>query len=306
MAASHGSIGSEHTEVASSAPSLNESSLLSKSISNGIYDKAIIQRNTTLAWMGDFQSIKDLVAEYFELDGQWDSPGGEKKVFYCGGIATITWMKKRKLLQIEGPNARLIKRNLLSVLLCEDTGFDSTTNESPTTTICHLGCSCGCKELSVDIEGMKLDMTIVESRQERAIAGNTLALDQVKAEVKKLSSKFEVINCMLSDSNRVKLDSDARKDEAFSRLRDDNNVLRNENDLLLNTVEVLTHELSESRAMVKSNESMDDVVVTYANSLPVAGAALPDSIEINYVQATGEQDQLTESCTSIISEMQNT
>ena len=89
-------------------------------------------------------------------------------------------------------------------------------------------------------------------------------------------------------------------------MRDDNNVLRNENDLLLNTVEVLTHELSESRAMVKSNESMDDVVVTYANSLPVAGAALPDSIEINHVQATGEQDQLSESCTSLIFEMQNT
>ena len=83
--------------------SVNDSCLVSELTPNNEYDTSTIKKNVKLAWVGDFQSIKCLVNEYLELEGEWVSPGGEEKVFFCGNVPTITWLSKRKLLQIDGP-----------------------------------------------------------------------------------------------------------------------------------------------------------------------------------------------------------
>ena len=62
---------------------------LSKQKLNNEYDTAIIEKNLKLVWHGHYQSVKCLVAEYLKLHGKWDSPGGEKKVFYCDGLKPL-------------------------------------------------------------------------------------------------------------------------------------------------------------------------------------------------------------------------
>jgi hypothetical protein len=48
------------------------------------------------------------------------------------------------------------------------------------------------------MEGVKLDMTIVESKQGKAISDNSRAIDQVRADVHKMQSEFEIINLTVS------------------------------------------------------------------------------------------------------------
>ena len=212
-------------------------------------------------------------------------------------------MSKRRLLQIDGPNAGSIQRKLLSGLQCEDTVFVNAINNDPpnNTERCH-GCSCNCNKLSLELEGTKLDMTIIESRQERAIACNFREIQQIKAEVNKMLSEYEKINCMMRDLNSAKSISDANNGEIISRLRDENDALRKEKEVTSNTLEALTLELCKWKAMANLNESVDAVVTTYANSKPV---------EATMTQTLGSSQptnavELSEPCTSIFTESQNT
>jgi hypothetical protein len=48
------------------------------------------------------------------------------------------------------------------------------------------------------MEGIKLDMTIVESKQGKAIRDNSRAIDQVRADFHKMQREFEIINLTVS------------------------------------------------------------------------------------------------------------
>ena len=100
MAESPVILGSANVEPESN--SLNSKvDYLSNSISNGKYDASVIRKSLKFAWIGELESMKSLVSDYFELSGEWVSPGGERKVFNCGGRPTITWMNKKKLYHLK-------------------------------------------------------------------------------------------------------------------------------------------------------------------------------------------------------------
>ena len=130
-----------------------------KSSDNNEYDVSSIKNYLKLAWTGDFLSLKTMVNKYLKLDGEWISPGG--KILYCNNTPTITWWNKKKILRIEDAGNSLTEK-LMSSLCCQnvvaDNDFDSAI--CPST----LGHGCRCKELSVDMEGTKLDVAIVESK----------------------------------------------------------------------------------------------------------------------------------------------
>ena len=147
--------------------SSNDNSLLSESFSNSEYDISVMEKNLKFAWVGDFSSVKCWVAEYLKLDGIWDSPGGEKKAFYVGDIPTIYWWNRKKVLSFNGPNAVAIKQKLLSTL-CDG---DITKENIPLTNSPNIHAkaksSSSCNVLSADLEGIKLDRTISQCKQER-------------------------------------------------------------------------------------------------------------------------------------------
>ena len=136
-----------------------------------------------------------------------------EKIFYSGDIPTISWWNKKKLIQIDGVNAMVIKRKLLSanVLSCENIGNERATprlNEASDAMLSAMetcGCTCNCsgKVSTADMEGLKLDMTILESRLNSCNALNS-ELNSLKSKQQAMEAiirKHEEISCNLNDDN---------------------------------------------------------------------------------------------------------
>jgi hypothetical protein len=68
----------------------------------------------SLAWTGDYQSLKDFVSDDLQLEGVWSQPGGDKKLF-TGDEATIIWRRNKNLLSIDGKRANDIVGKLCKI-----------------------------------------------------------------------------------------------------------------------------------------------------------------------------------------------
>ena len=236
-----------------------------KSSDNNEYDVSSIKNYLKLAWTGDFLSLKTMVNKYLKLDGEWISPGGEKKILYRNNTPTITWWNKKKILRIEDADNSLTEK-LMSSLCCQnvvaDNDFDSAI--CPST----FGHGCRCKELSVDMEGTKLDVAIVESKHGKMIDKNSQEISQMKCEVNNIVSQLGNINNIVNhlEEARAAIDEHDESTEVIARLRD-------ENALLINTLNIITCELEKYRTFDikensgsnKLNGSIVEVVTTNAN-----------------------------------------
>ena len=181
-----------HDEIEPSASSMLDNLMSSgfKSTNKNEYDPSIIAKNLKLAWTGDFHSVKSMVAEYLEIDGTWVSPGGEKKVFYVADSPVVIWWSKKKYIQIEGDKGMSLKRKLLSTSMinCENVGCETAkshlseeSNANPnsndmlsSTKVCNCICNCSGGILVADVEGLKLDMAILEKRLNLLNSCNTM------------------------------------------------------------------------------------------------------------------------------------
>ena len=116
---------------------------------------------------------------------------------------------------------------------------------------------------------MKLDMTIAESKQERAI-------DQVREDVNKIQNDFNSINCIIRNLAHDKVVLNTYDAEIIDVLRDENRVLSD-------TLEILTVEFAKHKSAMNSPKSIIDVATPYANSpvLPTIGIDQP----VNQVEA---------------------
>ena len=105
----------------------------------------------------------------------WDSPGGEKKEFYSGDIPTISWWNKKKLIEIDGGNAMAIKQICYlrtCHLSCENIGNENAkpclneASDAMSSAVGMYNSTCNCSgEVSIaEMEGLRLDMTILQSR----------------------------------------------------------------------------------------------------------------------------------------------
>ena len=132
-----------------------------------------------------------MVSKHLKLDGEWISPGGKKKILNCNNTPIITWWNKKKILRIEDADNCLTEKLMLS-LCCQnvvaDNDFDSAI--CPST----FGHGCRCKELSVDMEGIKLDVEIVESKHGKMIDKNSQEISKMKCAVNNIVSQLGSIN----------------------------------------------------------------------------------------------------------------
>ena len=155
-------------------------------------------KNLKLSWAGDFESLQGIVSDYMKFDGKWSSPGGEKKV--CSdGNTSITWWKKRKLLAVEGKQAKRITE-LLIVILTNNVMLHSSDQPgninkdlSDSNKISLVNsCSCKCNSLAVDIEELKLDV-VLESKMEHKTNTNTEIINNVQQELLNIQSKCDML-----------------------------------------------------------------------------------------------------------------
>ena len=70
----------------------------------------------SFAGTGDFDSLKLLIAEDLKLDGTWEHPGGDQKVFKFND-SSISWRKSKGLLQIEGDEMGKVYQHLCKKIL---------------------------------------------------------------------------------------------------------------------------------------------------------------------------------------------
>ena len=135
----------------------------------------------TLSWVGDFESLKEFVNMNLKLYGEWSSSGGDKKVFtYADGLTTISWRKSKKALIIESKEINRLKLKRC-LLVCESVFEDEHALTEAVNHIENLSWSCRCNELSVDVEGAKLDVTIAG----REIRHNTNSIQNIENRIKK-------------------------------------------------------------------------------------------------------------------------
>ncbi|CAB4023111.1 Hypothetical predicted protein, partial [Paramuricea clavata] len=119
-----------------------------------------------LAWMGDFDSLKQFVSEKLNLNGEWVSPGGDKKLFNDGYIS-ISWRKNKKALLIDGDDREKFKTPL--------------------------------SELSTGVEGIKLDVTIAE----REIEVNKSAISKVESNLHEINSGYEDLRLQFDEYKKI-------------------------------------------------------------------------------------------------------
>ena len=151
--------------------------------SNG-HDNSVAKSSLKLTWTGDYLSLKSFVCNTMKLQGDWTQPGGDKKVF-TGKSFRITWRKGKKLLNFEGIDSNKIKR-AFCIELCDIHEFKQDIQRvNPVATcidICSTTCKCG--ELSVDLEGVKLEQVI--SQNDIKVNGHNVGmLNDVVSNLKK-------------------------------------------------------------------------------------------------------------------------
>ncbi|CAB3997803.1 Sushi, von Willebrand factor type A, EGF and pentraxin domain-containing 1, partial [Paramuricea clavata] len=129
--------------------------------------------NLRLSWAGDFDRLKEFVKSDLELQGSWSSPANEKKLFVSDNVELL-WWKNKKFLKINGEDANRIKRCMINAMFTSlnldsiKSGVDMATNtenslneNQPTK---HQCTGCECSKLSPDLEGLKLDLVVLESK----------------------------------------------------------------------------------------------------------------------------------------------
>ena len=113
----------------------------------------------SFAWTGDFDSLKLLITEDLKLDGTWEHPGGDKKVFKFND-SSIIWRKNKGLLQIEGKEMGKVYQHLCKRIL--NSLHSSVKNVNSSDMSCQTNVdtprlsSCTCADVVFDIEELKL------------------------------------------------------------------------------------------------------------------------------------------------------
>ena len=124
-----------------------------------------------------------IVSKNVDFVGVWTSPGNDKKK-YSDGYSSISWRKSKKVLEIEGRDRNLITAKLCT-MLCND--FDPVQS-SKSDNYCEFPSTSN--EMLVELEGVKLDVTITE----KDIRDNKHSIKNVEDCLDKVVGKLNIIN----------------------------------------------------------------------------------------------------------------
>ncbi|CAB3999531.1 Hypothetical predicted protein [Paramuricea clavata] len=154
-----------------------------------------------LAWMGDFDSLKQFVSEKLNLNGEWVSPGGDKKLFNDGYIS-ISWRKNKKALLIDGDDRDKFKSKLCRMICANDFNKGNMCEETKTVNVECRSASpirAPLSELSTEVEGIKLNVTIAE----REIEVNKSAISKVESNLHEINSGYEDLRLQFDEYKKI-------------------------------------------------------------------------------------------------------
>jgi hypothetical protein len=103
--------------------------------------------------------------------------GSRQAKKYSDGDTSISWRKGNKVLRIEGKGNNQINATLCSIICNSGISHEETGAVNNLSSVSHRTTS----ELSVEMEGVKLDITIAE----KDICNNKLTIENVEARLNK-------------------------------------------------------------------------------------------------------------------------
>ena len=237
-------------------------------------------KNLKLSWTGDFELLQYIVRDFMKFGGKWNSPGGEKKV--CSdGDTSIIWWKRKKFLLVEGKHADRLIELFVMILTNNATPFspDKPGNINKDLSQPEEGnlinsCSCKCNSLAVDIEELKLDNVVLESRMEHKTNTNTETINNLQQDILKLQSMCDMLAGRVGNIDET---SHERERNVISNLESQNKFLTAE-------VKTLNHKLENLEKKTKAGEVMN----THANTIP----SNKDTYVDNSKLAVNDTDQI--------------
>ena len=158
-----------------------------------------------MKWLGNLESLKAFVFALFGEDGKWSSPGGSAKSFRNESV-TITWYANKRSLLFNGVLGDTLRDRIIIDLLKVEVFESSKANSSPLlrdistqTDVVDAGSPINTYNmLSVEIEGLKLDFTVFESKMYSEIREieHTNSVNNVKDDLKIAEANQEHINAL--------------------------------------------------------------------------------------------------------------
>ena len=142
---------------------------------------ALLTGDLSFAWTGDYDALKAFVVDDLKLNGNWEQPGGDKKVFKFNN-SSIVWRKNKGFLQIEGEEVGCVMQRLCAKILSEYTNTENVNNIDVS---CQT--SAECVSLESEIEGLKTSQAV-----DREII---LSLSDTVAQIAGFIKQFQEQNC---------------------------------------------------------------------------------------------------------------
>ncbi|CAB4035133.1 Hypothetical predicted protein, partial [Paramuricea clavata] len=176
----------------------------------------LIHDGDTYLWTGSLADLKCFVDEILNLKGKWSSPEGEAKLFCATKpdfvIKWFGWRSQKLVIQVD--SAENFLTQTFESLVNKSKGNKADSKNGTDGVIVSDGdtahpavlevCKCSC---SVDLEGLKLEITILESRLFAAISKNKLESDIDLLRVKQKESEAAIrrqddVICTLNEENQ--------------------------------------------------------------------------------------------------------
>ena len=195
---------------------------------NSLIHGISINNKGKLIWNDSFEELKKFVEEFLPTtDGEWGCPGGDVKQYKSVDL-DLRWHPSTRSITLNGKLKESINEKLIHLALVTGLLNNKNTEHAATDKYCmnepELS-DCNCAHLNADMEGIKLDMTILESRMLAAMSKNEHESDIISLRVKLVDMEAVVHN----------------QDEIISRLSEENLSFRSR---LLN-LEKLVHFMSQ-------------------------------------------------------------
>ena len=144
---------------------------------------ALLTGDLSFAWTGDYDALKVFVVDDLKLNGNWEQPGGDKKVFKFNN-SSIVWRKNKGFLQIEGEEVGYVMRRLCAKILSEYTNTENVNN---------IDVSC---QTVADLECVSVESEIEELKTSQAVDREIiLSLSDTVAQIAGFIKQLQEQNC---------------------------------------------------------------------------------------------------------------
>ena len=211
MAAGHAIVSSDLEQNLNGKSTSNRSNILDIAVKH-----LTVSEKGKIKWNGPFEVLKSLMKELTKSEANWTSSGGYCKLLQVNDV-TIRWYSDSKSLTLNGSSSEGIKsqiRNIASQVHPEAVTSNNNCSVAGVTAldmdrtvsseavqqskVCKCTCNCFGGITTADLEGLKLDIAILESRF--GIANST---DHINSEINSLRSNQRDLEAIIRKQDEI-------------------------------------------------------------------------------------------------------